>query len=105
RLQTDEPTLHSQTTLTCDTTNTHLHSSPTRRSSDLNPSSSVKRSRDQSTESPIAFIWEVMVLPYSSFHSQTLSMNSSRSYSQRDLPSGFFRRASTLVCVPMPAWS
>ena len=64
----------------------------------------VKRSRDQSTESPRRCIWPRMRPPDSAFQAQTRSTNASRPRSKRVLPSLASSR-STTFWVAMPAWS
>ena len=70
----------------------------------------VKYSRLQSTLSPMRRIWVVMVLPLSSFHSQTLEMKFLRAsvgvgpMSWRLVPALWSWR-STTIWVAMPAWS
>jgi hypothetical protein len=66
--------------------------------------SMVKYSCFQATESPMRRIWRVMVVPDSSFHSQTLATKFLRPRSWRLLPSPCSLR-STTICVAMPAWS
>ena len=68
------------------------------------PSSMVKRSRLQSTPSPMRRICPPMVPPDSRFQSHTLSMNSSRPKSSLVLPSTA-SCFSTTLWVAMPAWS
>ena len=66
--------------------------------------SSVKRSRDQSTDSPSRRICALMVPPDCAFHCQTRSRKASRVRSVRRTPCAFSCR-STTICVAMPAWS
>ena len=70
----------------------------------------MKYSRLQSTLSPMRRIWLVMVLPDSSFHSQTLLTKFLRAsagvgpMSWRLMPLACSWR-STTIWVAMPAWS
>ena len=64
----------------------------------------VKRSRDQSTESPSRRICALMVPPDCAFHCQTRSMNAARPRVVRLSPAAFSCR-STTIWVAMPAWS
>ena len=64
----------------------------------------VKRSREKSMVHPRRVNCSMMRPPYSAFHSQTRSRNSSRVMSRRRMPS-FARSFSTTAWVAMPAWS
>jgi hypothetical protein len=64
----------------------------------------VKYSCAQLTLAPTRRICWVMVLPLSSFHSQTLAMKAGRPRSWRDRPCSCNWR-STTIWVAMPAWS
>ena len=67
-------------------------------------SSSVKRSRLQSTDDPSVRIWPMIVPLLCRAQSQTRASNASRPRSCRDRPSST-SCASTTFCVAMPAWS
>ena len=76
----------------------------TRRTACESVSSSVNRSRDQSTDEPSLRIWLVIVPWLSRTHSQTRASNASRPRSWRVRPSAA-SCFSTTFCVAMPAWS
>ena len=64
----------------------------------------VKRSRDQSQETPSLRSCRTMRPPYSFFHAQARSRNFSRPMSSLEMPSAL-RASTTLISVAMEAWS